>query len=215
VDNYTFDDDYGVKMKKLWVVYLVFCINSMDPIYAQWTETDSLWLQNMIEGKDTIRLNPETMRAIREGTFLNRENHFTQPLEAPPILPVTRDFWDIALDDSLVIKIDSLSPAVLEMLMRLKEKDCLGLSDAFRLRLKFHEREKFRIGNSPFTVSAGAQNLLDETVKDGQRRGSVGGSVGFSFLLDDILNYLFRPSERQKRKNKKRAEKIKYYNATP
>jgi hypothetical protein len=208
-----------MEMKKLWIVYLIFCTNSMSLIYAQWTEKDSLWLQNVIEGKDTIRLNTETMKAIQEGTFLNRENPFTQPLEAPPILSVTRDFRDItpddSPDDSLEIRADSLSPAVLEMLMRLKEKDSLGLSDAFRLRLKFHERDKFRIGNSPFAVSAGARSHFDETVKDGQGRGGVGGSVNFSFSLDDILNYLFRPSERQKRKNKKRAEKLKNYNAAP
>jgi len=202
-------------MKKLWMVYLVICISGTDVIYAQWSEVDSLWLQNMIEGKDSIRLNSETMRAIEEGTFLNRENPFAQPLEAPPILPITRDFWDITPEDSLVFKVDSLSPAVLAMLMRMKEKDSLKISDAFRLRLKFHEKEKFRIGDSPFAVSAGAQSLLDDTVKDGQRRGSVGGSVSFSFSLDDILTYIFRPSERQKRKNKKRAKAIKYYNAAP
>lgn len=197
------------------MVYLIICINGTDVIYAQWTAADSLWLQNIIEGKDSIRLNPETMRAIEEGTFLNRENPFAQPLEAPPILPISRDFWDIADEDSLEFKIDSLSPAVLTMLMRMKEKDSLKISDNFRLRLKFHEKERIRIGQSPFAVSAGAQSLLDDTVKDGQRRGSVGGSVNFSFSLDDILTYLFRPEERQKRKNKKRAKAAKYYNAVP
>lgn len=202
-------------MKKRWIVCLIICINNTGLIYAQWTETDSLRVQNMIEGRDSIRLNAETMRAIQEGTFLNRENPFAQPLEAPPVLPITRDFWDIAPEDSLAIEIDSLSPAVLAMLIRMKEKDSLNISDAFRLRLKFHEKEKFRIGESPFAVSAGAQSLLDDTVKDGQRRGSVGGSVSFSFSLDDILTYLFRPGEREKRKNKKRAKNLKYYNATP
>lgn len=190
-------------------------MHSTDKIYAQWAAVDSLWLQNIIEGKDSIRLNPETMRAIEEGTFLNRENPFAQPLEAPPTLAITRDFWDIATEDSLAFAIDSLSPAVLTMLIRMKEKDSLKISDSFRLRLKFHEKEKFRIGQSPFAVSAGAQSLLDDTVKDGQRRGSVGGSVNFGFSLDDILTYLFRPEERQKRKNRKRAKAIKDYHAAP
>jgi len=198
-------------MKKLWMVYLVICINNTDVIYAQWTEVDSLWLKNMIEGKDSIRLNPETMRAIKEGTFLNGENPFAQPLEAPGILPITRDFWDISPEDSLEAQVDTLLPPAVAHLKKLKEMDSLKIGDAFRLKLKFYEKEEFRLGQSPFAVSAGAQSLYDENVKDGQRRGSVGGSAKLYFSLDDILTYIFRPSERRKRKNKKKLENLKNY----
>lgn len=195
-------------MKKLWMTYLILCFNRTIVIHAQWTEVDSLWLQNIIEGKDSIRLNTETMRAIEEGIFLNRENPFAQPLEAPPILPITCDFWDLAPEDSPEEKIDTtLPPAILELL-RLKEKDSLRIGGTFHFKLKTHEKKEFMIGNSPFAVSAGARNLFEDEVKDGQRRGSVGGSVGVRFSLDDILMYLFRKSERQKRKNKKRIERL-------
>lgn len=202
-------------MSKLWIAYLLISVVNADVIYAQWTEVDSLWLKSMVEGKDSIRLNSETMRAIEEGTFLNGENPFAQPLDAPLILPITRDFWDIRPEDTLAVDYDSLAPAAFNRFRRMREKDSLSLSEAFRLRLKFHEQDEFQIGQSPFAVSAGAKSLFDDTVKDGQRRGCVGGSVGVRFSLDDLLMYVFRPSERRKRKNKKKAENLKYYNATP
>lgn len=197
------------------MVYLVVCLSGTDVIYAQWTEVDSLWLQNIIEGKDSIRLNPETMRAIKEGTFLNGENPFAQPLEAPPILPITRDFRDIATQDTLKSEIDTLLPPAVALLKHLKEKDSLRIGGAFQFRLKTHEKKDFRIGDSPFAVSAGAQSLLDEHVKDGQRRGTVGGSAKMYFSLDDVLKFIFRKSERRKKKNKKRVERLEEYYPDP
>ena len=41
--------------------------------YAQWTEQDSIWLKDVLAGKDSIKLNPEFQKAIQSGSFLNPE----------------------------------------------------------------------------------------------------------------------------------------------
>lgn len=42
-------------------------------LQAQWTAADSIRLSNILSGKDTLRINPEFERSIREGGLLNLE----------------------------------------------------------------------------------------------------------------------------------------------
>ena len=55
----------------------------------------------------------------------------------------------------------------------------------------------------------------DATALDGQKRGTVGGSVKLYFSLDDILKWIFSKEERNKRRNRKRDDTWRYYNAMP
>ncbi len=199
-------------MNKQLIIWFILCLNGTDYINAQWTETDSL-RRYILEGNDSIRLNPETLKAIEDGTFLNRENPFNQLLEAPRVLPITKDFWDIAPKDSTRENIDfnTLPPSV-AILKDLINKDSLKIiEDAFIFHLKTHERDQFQIGKLPVTVFAGGQSLHEKEVKDGQQRGTLGATTRVYFSLDDILSFLFRKSERQKKKNKKNAERLRNY----
>lgn len=67
---------------------------SHNQLYAQnWSEEDSVWLSGVLSGKDTIRINPEFQKAIREGTFINNEDTpGQQMLGAPSVLPLLKDF---------------------------------------------------------------------------------------------------------------------------
>lgn len=60
--------------------------------YAQWSKQDSIWLQNVLEGKDTIRLNPEFQKAIKGGTFINSGQPVGKIQMAPSSIPITKDF---------------------------------------------------------------------------------------------------------------------------
>lgn len=177
-------------MKKQLVIWCLVCLNGTEIVYAQVIENDSLRTGVILLGRDTLRLNQETLRAIEDGTFLNRDNPFDKPLKAPPILPLGKDFRDIEAPEEEELQINP---------------------NAFKLPPEGPWKNRYRVGNSPVTVKAGAQNLLEETVRDGQRRGSVGGTVGVEFSLDDILCYLFKRSEWRKRRNKKRAEAVNYH----
>ena len=56
-------------MRPLLIGFFV-CIN-IHLGYAQWTEQDSIWLKDVLAGKDSIKLNPEFQKAIQSGSFLN------------------------------------------------------------------------------------------------------------------------------------------------
>lgn len=58
-------------MRPLLIGFFV-CIN-IHLGYAQWTEQDSIWLKDVLAGKDSIKLNPEFQKAIQSGSFLNPE----------------------------------------------------------------------------------------------------------------------------------------------
>ena len=80
-------------MRPLLIGFFV-CIN-IHLGYAQWTEQDSIWLKDVLAGKDSIKLNPEFQKAIQSGSFLNPEpgKPMGKPqLAAPSNIPITKDF---------------------------------------------------------------------------------------------------------------------------
>ena len=57
-------------MRPLLIGFFV-CIN-IHLGYAQWTEQDSIWLKDVLAGKDSIKLNPEFQKAIQSGSSSTR-----------------------------------------------------------------------------------------------------------------------------------------------
>ena len=59
-------------MHKQLLIVMLICLKGADYISAQqWTKKDSVWLQNVLSGKEKLELNPETMKAIQSGSFIN------------------------------------------------------------------------------------------------------------------------------------------------
>ena len=56
-------------MKEQIILILIFLLES-NCVEAQWEKKDSLWLQDVLSGKEKLKLNPETMQAIKSGTFI-------------------------------------------------------------------------------------------------------------------------------------------------
>ncbi|MDL2245042.1 hypothetical protein LJC54_06010 [Parabacteroides sp. OttesenSCG-928-J18] len=80
-------------MNRRLLFFLVFGFLTVGNLWAQWTPTDSLWLKNVLSGKDTLRLNPETMDAIQKGLLINPGNKPVTPMmEAARELPLLIDF---------------------------------------------------------------------------------------------------------------------------
>ena len=65
-----------VKMRPIFLL-IVFILPTM--AHAQWTEQDSLRLQEFLSGKEEIRLNPEFQKAIESGTFLRPDEPICYP----------------------------------------------------------------------------------------------------------------------------------------
>ncbi len=92
-----------VKMeKRLLIVMMICCLNSMGLWAQQWTEKDSVWLQNILSGKEKLELNPETMKAIQSGSFLNLgEPASNMKLATPDVrMQVLKDFSEYIQTDS-------------------------------------------------------------------------------------------------------------------
>lgn len=73
-------------------IWLIIWILSTAQVCAQWTPTDSVWLHNVLTGKEELRLNDETMRAIRSGSLINPGKPSSSFLQAPLEFPLARTF---------------------------------------------------------------------------------------------------------------------------
>lgn len=210
-------------MWKQCLLILMLIEFSHNQLYAQnWSEEDSVWLSGVLAGKDTIRINPEFQKAIREGTFINNEDTpGQQMLGAPSVLPLLKDFSEYieADPDSLHKDLDvtSMPPSVFRLLT-IELDSCLPIhKKAYTPPSKrLIDKEEVQVGKLPVTVAAGGRNLYSsDIVKDGQKRGTLTGTVKLRFSLDDVLKFLFSPTERNKIRNRKRINTLKYYNDMP
>ncbi len=179
------------------MIWLVICLKSTSISYAQWTKQDSLWLQHVLTGKDTIRLNPETMRAIQGGTFLNMEKPSTPLLLQQSKIPILKDFSAyIHLEDSSRVAITDM-PSWIFWLRQLKEPP---------------PNRGHQINPLFFIYYSG--DWLSTVPMDNMGRIQSRGQGTADFAHG--LNVLFSPEYRQHYKNKLRAEvSLKAYNEAP
>lgn len=67
---------------------------------------DSVWLQNVLSGKEKLELNPETMKAIQSGSFINLDEPASDMKMSPVTpLPILKDFTEYIQTDSTHRKI--------------------------------------------------------------------------------------------------------------
>ncbi|MDR0429273.1 MAG: DUF4858 domain-containing protein [Tannerellaceae bacterium] len=207
-------------MDKRFILLLFICIHHSGSLYAQWTKKDSLWLKDVLSGKQQIQLNPETMEAIKSGNLINADKPMMQPLSAPPILPISKNFDLQPVDtiDEKVIDYTHMPPDVfiLRKIESTLNPDTVKMlkEGAFAMP-DLKDKNRIQIGNTPITVAAQATNIYNENVKDGQKRGGFTGSAILRFSVNDILMGIFSKTERNKRRNRKKAKAWQYYNDYP
>ena len=68
----------------------------------EWSKEDSIWLQNILEGKEVLKLNEDVIKAIKDGQALPP---FQMKKEVNPNLEIIKDFENIEAPD-LDSKID-------------------------------------------------------------------------------------------------------------
>ena len=155
-----------------------------------WSKEDSLWLANILSGKDTLRLNFETQQAIKEGRLLNVDK---SPLGTMKMAPAKN--FVISKDFSEYIK---------------KEKD----TTHYLVALKDLPPQVFwRYGRDLDPRDAMRFSAFD---RDKQAKSMVmPGADGLSFSIAALLAYSFDPVYRQKVKNRKKATAHKVYDKMP
>ncbi|WP_455639734.1 hypothetical protein [Parabacteroides sp.] len=210
-----------MKMKQGLLILLLIGFGHIRTYAQNWSEEDSVWLSNVLSGKDTIRINPEFQKAIREGKFIHSEDEPGQQLlDAPLELPILTDFSEYLHADSDSVhhrKLDykSLPPSVYRLyVIELDTGISIGRG-AYTTKKSFTNKDEIKLGKLPVAVSGGARNLYSDVVKDGQKRGTITGSAKLYFSLDDVLMWVFSKKERQKKKNRKRENTWRYYNEMP
>lgn len=94
---------------------MLICLNSTQYVLAQWTKKDSVWLQNALSGKEKLKLNEETMKAIQSGSLINLGEPASHMQMVPTTkLPVLKDFSEYIHADSTQHKtaLKDLPPSV-------------------------------------------------------------------------------------------------------
>ncbi|MDR0749996.1 MAG: DUF4858 domain-containing protein [Tannerellaceae bacterium] len=174
-------------MDKRLILLLFICLHQTETLYAQWTKEDSVWLNNVLSGKDTIKLNPDVLKAIESGTLLNtdRLSPSDQIKIIPGRIPIHKDFTEY------------LSPGK-------RQKDMEDARDV----------DPFSIPPAVFMRYGPAILLPKHTfnnafmMPDSIKEDAVIPS-GRSF--DDALRSIFSPSFRARERNRKNANAWKTY----
>jgi hypothetical protein len=81
-------------MNKRILIWIIVCLNGVEYAQAQWTKQDSLWLQNILSGKEKLKLNEETLKAIESGSLINSDPKPSGTMRMAPKsdLPISKDF---------------------------------------------------------------------------------------------------------------------------
>ncbi|MDL2255710.1 DUF4858 domain-containing protein [Parabacteroides sp. OttesenSCG-928-K15] len=175
-------------MNKRLLFLLILGFLMTGNLWAQWTPKDSLWLNDVLSGKDTLRLNPETMDAIKRGTLINPEMRPQTPMkEFSRELPLLIDF------DEYFQSIDSVIP---------RKFDWTEMPPAIILRFynpKMPREFEFMINN------------ISNHVKETKFRGP--GVMQADMVHG--LNMAFSKEYRQFHKNSIKAKELKSYAGLP
>lgn len=200
-------------MWRYWLIFLCIILSVVVLFAQQTSRVDSIWVSEMMAGKDTLRLKPEYLKAIEEGTLLN----LGRPLElGSSELPLLKDFSEYIRPDTFrrILSFDSIPRGVF-LLYPVNPIGTAIREAAYRSHKSLVVRDQLRLGNSPVYGRAGTQNLFLPEVKDGQRRGSVGATFTVEFSAEHMLRSIFWKSERDKKRNRKRDFTRKHYNSYP
>ncbi len=150
-----------------------------------WSKADSVWLSGILSGKDTLRLDPETERAIREGHLLNTAPKAAGEMQLQGTeLPIVIDFSDYVRksDDTsrYLVPLRELPPQVFWLYGQ-------NLDPRDAARYSAFDRDK----------------QAEQMVTPGM----------FNFAA--ALSYIFSPTYRQKVKNHKNATAHRTYDQMP
>ncbi|MDR1161444.1 MAG: DUF4858 domain-containing protein [Tannerellaceae bacterium] len=176
------------KTRRNTIILLFCCLQNTALIYAQWTKEDSVWLDKVLSGKETIKLTPEFQQAIESGTFLNTDiqSPSKQMKIAPGRIPINKDFTEY------------LSPGkLLKDIEEARDVDPFSIPPAVFMR--------YGPAISLPENKAGNAFVMPGHIKENAARPS-----GRSF--DDALRSIFSPSFRARERNRNNANAWKTYN---
>ena len=186
--------------KKIFIL-CVFAISSCGIINAQdWSKEDSLWLINILEGKQELKINEDTKKAIEDGrliipSWMKNDDGQIYDIE------ILKDLNAGQPDSTKVQNIDpySMPPAV------------------FALYVLYMDKMDSIYQNSALVLSTEDKKKLEEALPASARYklyyNEYGGGIG-GYDFNHILSMLFHPTYRRKMHNRKHATAYKNYIST-
>ena len=176
------------------ILLSVLCVQE---ISAQtWSRQDSIRLANILAGKDTLRLNPEFQRAIKNGTLIHSAP-VGKMQAAHSKLPLACDFSAYVQPDRRY-----LSDAVHSTFKNQPPVEDLTPQAAMHLPAEMVMTDRIRVNPKVFTIDP---RIIEEA--------KVKRSLA-TFDANYLLSYMLSPSYRQKLKNSQR-ETYKIYTQLP
>ena len=156
----------------------------------EWSKEDSIWLQNVLEGKEVLKLNENVKKAIEDGSLiipsLMKKNDNRQ-------LEIIIDFDNIGrLDHMRIIDPYSMPPAVFSLyIQKMAEMD-----SSIYLTYKFNltDKEKAQIKIPKTTLSSMIAPLNTDPLH-------VYGGGNLLNVMGFLMNLIFEAPQKQKKKN--------------
>lgn len=191
------------------ILPLSFILLTMN-LYAQWTKEDSIWIEGVKSGRIKLELTPEAQKAIEEGSLIETEKPNVKLRKNSSQLPISKEFTGIrAEEEPESIDLSSLPPGIL-MLRDVPDSVSRKSLVYVAPPKDYISMKVIPIGTSGVYITAHTGDL-NPIVKDGQSKGGAMAAIGYTFSMEDLLRYVFMPSERAKKRNRKYATAWKYY----
>ena len=156
----------------------------------EWSKADSIWLQNVLEGKEELKLNENTRKAIEDGSlikslFMKKNNKL--PLE------LINDF-DIIGKPDLMRKMDpyAVPPAVYALyIQKMIEKD-LSIYSTYSFKLTDKEKAQIKM---PMTTLSSRIVPMNTDPLHNYGVGNLKDAAGFA------LGLISKKKQKQNQKN--------------
>ena len=191
-----------VLLKIVVVTVLLFFSNSL--VWSQeWSKEDSLWLQNVLEGKEEIKINEETKKAIEEGRFMVPQ--WMREYNANPHPEISKDLDGVSMPDDSIrfrsLDMYTMPPAVFALYVLYVDK-MDSVYQAKSLHLTDEERKVLED-----MIPTGTQTFHPFT-------SSPPPGTVFTTDFNHLLSMVFSSHYRQIQHNRKHANAYKNYNNT-
>jgi hypothetical protein len=196
-------------MRQYYCLFFFIVLKSGVVMYAQdWTEQDSIWLQQILNGTEKIQLNEETRKAIESGTFIHDPAVVKQLKSSPTELPIFKSFEGIMAPEPPKIQRIPLSelPVSVFRLHDWGQNDSLPDRSIITIP-KGSMAAKFNEETIRELKMLDAVTPRKATVDDKAAVRSGGASTNF----ENTLRSIFWPSHRAKQRNAKNANAWKTY----
>ncbi|MDR3309216.1 MAG: hypothetical protein LBS80_04600 [Tannerella sp.] len=185
----------ATKLKLLCVMAVVACFTATTAKAQEWSKEDTIWLLNVIEGRQELRINEATKKAIEEGRLI-----LPSWFKEGDKIELLKDLSNAgAIDSTRIRSVDpyTMPPAVFALYVLYMDK-MDSICESQTIMLSKSEKEK-----------------LIEQLPPGSRGFSVNGETGVGviggFDFNHLLSMVFSPSYRNKYHNSKHATSYKNY----